>query len=80
MQDKNKEDKPQNPPAITVTLCYYMFKLTFAEGLMTMPKKKNSPYLKRKTNDQPNKKRIIWISSIFAAIVIIMAVLLILGS
>ncbi|MBP1154789.1 MULTISPECIES: hypothetical protein [unclassified Paenibacillus] len=45
-----------------------------------MPKKKNSPYLKRKTNDQPNKKRIIWISSIFAAIVIIMAVLLILGS
>lgn len=47
---------------------------------MTMPKKKPNPYSQRKAKEQPNKKLIIWISCIFAAIVIAMAVLLITGS
>lgn len=39
---------------------------------------KNKPtYLQRKAKDEPNKKLIIWISSIFAVIVIAMAVALI---
>ncbi|CAG7650872.1 hypothetical protein ACFQI7_21725 [Paenibacillus allorhizosphaerae] len=43
-----------------------------------MPKKKSS-YAQRKQKDEPNKKLIIWISSIFALIIIAMTVLLILN-
>ncbi|MCZ8512107.1 hypothetical protein O9H85_06635 [Paenibacillus filicis] len=39
---------------------------------------KNKPtYLKRRTKDEPNKKLIIWVSSIFAVLVVLMAALLI---
>jgi len=43
-----------------------------------MPKKKTS-YVQRRQKDEPNKKLIIWISSIFGLIVIVMALLLILN-
>lgn len=39
--------------------------------------KKKAPYMQRKAKDEPNKKLIAWIGSIFAVIIIVMAVLLI---
>ena len=40
-------------------------------------RKQKPSYLKRKRNDQMNKKALIWTGSILAAIVILMTVLLI---
>ncbi|MEK8126319.1 hypothetical protein WMW72_00160 [Paenibacillus filicis] len=46
-----------------------------------MSKKKTTPYAQRKVKqDAPNKKLIIWVSSILGAIVIGMSVLLIVNS
>ncbi|MFD0869980.1 MULTISPECIES: hypothetical protein [Paenibacillus] len=43
-------------------------------------KRKPMPYSQRKTKEEVNKKAIIWAGGIFAAIVILMAVLLIVNS
>ncbi|WP_176835401.1 MULTISPECIES: hypothetical protein [unclassified Paenibacillus] len=46
-----------------------------------MSKKKISPYASRKTRQEgPNKKLIIWVSSILGVIVVGMSVLLIVGN
>ncbi|GLI05390.1 hypothetical protein YDYSG_14200 [Paenibacillus tyrfis] len=42
-----------------------------------MQKKKISPYAQRKTKDEPNKKLIVWASSIFGVVILGMIVLLI---
>ncbi|WP_308634664.1 hypothetical protein [Paenibacillus silvisoli] len=42
--------------------------------------KKKPPILKSKPKEQINKKALVWIGSIFAVIVIVMAVLLILDN
>ncbi|WP_010491371.1 hypothetical protein [Paenibacillus elgii] len=42
-----------------------------------MQKKKVSPYVQRKTKDEPNKKLIVWVGSIFAVVILGMIVLLI---
>lgn len=48
-------------------------------GLITMQKKKPAPQLSRKAKEEPNKKLIIWVSSIFGAVIVGMSVLLILN-
>ncbi|MCM3271187.1 hypothetical protein [Paenibacillus elgii] len=42
-----------------------------------MQKKKVSPYAQRKTKDEPNKKLIVWVCSIFGVVILGMIVLLI---
>ncbi|WP_426452371.1 hypothetical protein ACP26L_09925 [Paenibacillus sp. S-38] len=44
-----------------------------------MQKKKPAPQLSRRAKEEPNKKLIIWVGSIFGAIIVGMSVLLILN-
>lgn len=56
-----------------------MLKKQKKAGLIAMHLKKKASYIQRKEKNQPNKKLIIWISSLFAVIVVLMAILLILS-